>query len=163
MVSEEISPPHRGRVTHICVRILSIIGSDNVCWHAAFIWTNAGSSPVTPGGLQWILNQNTAIFVKNRRLFDLGLDVWTMLFYRILKYLNNVVSVDCLSLIGNRSSTDKMSIKPVKHTLAETFMESFLRKNLPFVIKDCSSTEVDQWPKVRQNENIFVSLKGPTG
>ena len=44
---------HRGRVTHICVSKLSIIGSDNglsPSRHQAIIWTNAGISLIRPSG-----------------------------------------------------------------------------------------------------------------
>ena len=43
--SEEFSLTHWGRVTHICVRKLTIIGSDNGLsprLHQVIIWTNAG-------------------------------------------------------------------------------------------------------------------------
>ena len=44
---------HRGRVTHICVSKLSIIGSDNglsPSRHQAIIWTNAGISLIRLSG-----------------------------------------------------------------------------------------------------------------
>ena len=44
---------HRGRVTHICVNKLTIIGSDNGLWpgrRQAIIWTNAGILLIVPLG-----------------------------------------------------------------------------------------------------------------
>ena len=44
---------HRGRVTHICVSKLAIIGSDNGLspgWRQAIIWTNAGILIIGPLG-----------------------------------------------------------------------------------------------------------------
>ena len=50
---------HWGRVTHICVGKLTIIGSDNGLspgWHQAIIWTNAGILLIGPLGTN--LNKN---------------------------------------------------------------------------------------------------------
>ena len=44
---------HRGRVTHICVNKLTIIGSDDSLspgWRQAIIWTNAGILLIGPLG-----------------------------------------------------------------------------------------------------------------
>ena len=58
---------HWGRVTHICVSKLTIIGSDNGLSpgrRQAIIWTNAGILLYTPWvKLQWN-NWNSCIFIK---------------------------------------------------------------------------------------------------
>ena len=61
--------PHWGRVTHICVSKLTIIGSDNGLApgrRQATIWTNAGILLIcTPRNkLQRNLNQNSCIFIQ---------------------------------------------------------------------------------------------------
>ena len=60
---------HWGRVTHICVSILTIIGSDNGLSpgrRQAIIWTNAKILLywTLRNKLQWNLNQNSNIFIK---------------------------------------------------------------------------------------------------
>ena len=60
---------HWGRVTHICVGKLTIIGSDNGLLpdrHQAIIWTNAGILLIGPLGKkhQWNLNRNSNIFIQ---------------------------------------------------------------------------------------------------
>ena len=53
---------HWGRVTHICVGKLTIIGSDNGLSpgrRQAIIWTNAGIG----NKLQWNFNRNSNIFI----------------------------------------------------------------------------------------------------
>ena len=64
-------PPltHWGRVTHICVGNLTIIGPDNGLspgWRQAIIWTNAGILLIGPHGnkLQWNRNRNSYIFIE---------------------------------------------------------------------------------------------------
>ena len=57
-----------GRVTHICVSNLTIIGSDNGLspgWRQAIIWTNAGILFIGPFGTnQWNFNRNSNIFIQ---------------------------------------------------------------------------------------------------
>ena len=58
-----------GRVTHICVRKLTIIGSDNGLspgQRQAIIGTNAGILLIEPleNKLQWNFNRNSYIFIK---------------------------------------------------------------------------------------------------
>ena len=61
---------HWGRVTHICISNLVIIGSDNGLspgWCQSIIWTNAGILLIELLGsnkLQWNLNQNSYIFIQ---------------------------------------------------------------------------------------------------
>ena len=60
---------HWGRVTHICVSKLTIIGSDNGLSpdrRQAIIWTNAGLLLIGPVGkkLQWNLKRNSNIFIE---------------------------------------------------------------------------------------------------
>ena len=60
---------HRGRVTHICIRKLAIIGSDNglsPVWCQAIIWTNLWNivNWTTGNKLQWSLVLNLYIFIK---------------------------------------------------------------------------------------------------
>ena len=55
---------HWGRVTHICVGKLTIIGSNNGLLperRQAIIWTNAGILLI---GLQWNINRNSNIFIE---------------------------------------------------------------------------------------------------
>ena len=58
---------HWGRVTHICVSNLTIIGSDNglsTGRRQAIIWTNAGILLILRNKLQWNLNRNSYIFIQ---------------------------------------------------------------------------------------------------
>ena len=59
---------HWGRVTHICVSKLTIIGSDNGLSPGllqAIIWTNAEILFIGPlEKLQWNLNQNSYVFIQ---------------------------------------------------------------------------------------------------
>ena len=60
---------HWGRVTHICVGTLTIIGSDNGLSperRLAIIWTNARILFIGPWGnkLQWNFNRNSNIFIE---------------------------------------------------------------------------------------------------
>ena len=67
LMASDKSLTHWGRVTHICVSNLAIIGSDNGLSPArcqAIIWTNAGISLIRPLGLQWNFNSNWSIFIQ---------------------------------------------------------------------------------------------------
>ena len=60
---------HWGRVTHICVDHIAIIGSDNGLWpgrRQAIIWTIIGILLIEPLGTkyQWIFHQNYNIFCQ---------------------------------------------------------------------------------------------------
>ena len=61
---------HWGRVLHICVSKLIIIGSDNgllPCWHQAIIWANAGILLISPLGTnssEILIEMHTASFKK---------------------------------------------------------------------------------------------------
>ena len=60
---------HWGRVTHICIGNLTIIGSDNGLSpgrRQAIIWTNAGILSIGPlrNKLQWNFNRNSNIFIQ---------------------------------------------------------------------------------------------------
>ena len=60
---------HWGRVTHICVSKLTIIGSDNGLLpgrHQAIIWINAGILLIVPLGTNFIsiLYRNSNIFIQ---------------------------------------------------------------------------------------------------
>ena len=62
---------HWGRVTHICVSDLTIIGSDNGLSpdrRQAIIWTNAGILSIGPlaqwNKAQWNINRNSYIFIQ---------------------------------------------------------------------------------------------------
>ena len=64
---------HWGRVTHICVGKLTVIGSDNGLdpgRRLAIIWTNAGILFIEPLGTNKsdILNQNWNIFIEENAL-----------------------------------------------------------------------------------------------
>ena len=65
--------PHWGRVTHICVGELTIIGSDNGLSpgrRQAIIWTNAGILLIWPHMKKfwWNCNQNWSIFIQENAL-----------------------------------------------------------------------------------------------
>ena len=82
---------HWGRVTHICISKLTIIGSDNGLspdWRQAIIWTNAGLLLIGPLGANFseiLIEILTLSFKKmrlkvssaKRRPFCLGLNVLT--------------------------------------------------------------------------------------
>ena len=62
-----------GRVTHICINELTIIGSDNGLSpgrRQAIIWNNDGLLLIEPLGtkLQWNFNQNSNIFIQENAL-----------------------------------------------------------------------------------------------
>ena len=68
-----VSLTHWGRVTHICVGKLTIIGSDNGLSpdrRQAIIWTNDGILLIGPLGtkLQWNFNRNSNIFIQENAL-----------------------------------------------------------------------------------------------
>ena len=79
---------HWGRVTHICVSNLTIIGSDNGLSpgrRQAIIWPNAGILLIVTWGtnLQWNFNRNINIYIQEKafktssakwRLFSIGLN-----------------------------------------------------------------------------------------
>ena len=84
-----ISFTHWGRVTHIYVSVLPIIGSDIQIWRQAIIWTNAGILLIRTLGTNFseILSKiHTFSFKKmylkmssgKRRQFCLGLHVLNM-------------------------------------------------------------------------------------
>ena len=68
-----VSLTHSGRVTHICVSKLTIIGSDNGLsprWHQAIIWTNAAILSIRPKGTYFseILIWNSEVFIQELAL-----------------------------------------------------------------------------------------------
>ena len=68
---------HWGRVTHICVSKLRIIGSDNGLSpgrRQAIIWTNAGILLIWPfrNKLQWNVNRNSYIFSDENAFEDVN-------------------------------------------------------------------------------------------
>ena len=99
-----------GRVTHICVRKLIIIGSDNGLspgQHQAIIWNNAGMMLIVPLGTNFseILIEIITISFKKMRLkvssakwrpFCLGLNVSTMALYQHRK---PIITMGCLFFI----------------------------------------------------------------
>ena len=69
---------HWGRVTHICVSKLTIVGSDNGLSpgrRQAIIRTNAGLLWIGTLGLQWNLKQNSYIFIQENAFENV---VWKM-------------------------------------------------------------------------------------
>ena len=117
---------HWGRVTHICVSELTIIGSDNGLSpgrHQAIIWNNAGLLLIEPLGTNFSeisIGVQTFSFKKMHlnmssakwRRFCLGLNV---LRYEVCNYLfviwtkvHNAFYIfpECLELIGVRWPTD---------------------------------------------------------
>ena len=100
-----------GRVTHICVSKLTIIGSDNEVlpdWRQAIIWTNAGISLITTrtNKLQWFFFKINSFSFKKIRLnssgkwrpFCLGLNV-------LISFTGNIScdSLDLEELISTKS------------------------------------------------------------
>ena len=73
---------HWGRVTHICVSKLTIIGSDNGLSpdrRQAIIWTNAGILLIRIVGLQWNLKQNSCIFIKKNAFENVVCEIASIL------------------------------------------------------------------------------------
>ena len=75
---------HWGRMTHICVSKLTIIGSDNGLSpgrRQAIIWTN-GILLIGPLGtkLQWNLKQNSHIFIHENAFQNIVCEMATILF-----------------------------------------------------------------------------------
>ena len=75
---------HRCRVTHICVRNLTIIGSDNGLspgQRQAIIWINAGILLIEPfwNNLQWNINHNSNIFIQENALENVICEMASML------------------------------------------------------------------------------------
>ena len=72
MYSEVNQLTHWGRVTHICVGKLTIIGPDNGLSpgrRQAIIWTYAGILLIRPRNkLQWKFNRNSNIFIQENAL-----------------------------------------------------------------------------------------------
>ena len=70
---------HWGRVTHICVGKLTIIGSDNGLLPGrcqAIIWNNAGILLIAPLGTnQWYHNRNSYIFILENAFENI---IWKM-------------------------------------------------------------------------------------
>ena len=130
---------HWGRVTHICVSKLTIIGSDNGLSpdrRQAIIWTNAGILLIGPLGVNFneiLIKINTFPFKKMHlkmasakwRLFLLGLNVLTsMLKLLTWAYLktSNLIKIKC------------EQASPFKNI--EWNMWRFLQKHINCVVKD---------------------------
>ena len=93
---------HWGRVTHICVSKLSIVGSDNGLpsgRRQAIIWTNAGILLIGPLGTKFneiLIEIHTFSFKKmllkvssaKRRTFCLGLNVLNAMYVRSYLHTN---------------------------------------------------------------------------
>ena len=71
---------HWGRVTHICVSKLTIIGSDNSLSpgrHQAIIWTNAGILLIGPLGANFSeISSETHIFSFKKKHFKMSSGNW---------------------------------------------------------------------------------------
>ena len=126
---------HRGRVTHICVSELTIIGSDNGLSpgrRQAIIWTNAGILLIGPLGTNFneiLIGIQTFSFKKmhlkmssaKRRPFCLGLNMLMRLILISLQFIcsklvvQNVLDVElmCPSFSVEKSVTIKPSCKNV--------------------------------------------------
>ena len=71
---------HWGRVTHICVSKLTIIGSDNGLLpgrHQAIIWTKAGIWSIEPLGTNF--NRNSNIFIQENAFESVVCEMAAML------------------------------------------------------------------------------------
>ena len=102
---------HWGRVTHICVSELTIIGSDNGLspgWCQAIIWTNAGILVIGPIGTnlsEIVIKIHTLSFKKKYlkmssakwRPFCLGLNVFNL--FNLWKVSYVVCIIICVALV----------------------------------------------------------------
>ena len=89
---------HRGRLTHICVSELIVIGSDNGLspgWRQAIIWTNAGN---IVNKLQWNFNWNSNIFFQENVFESVVCEMLAM-----LSRPQCVYSVGYLTVLMNRT------------------------------------------------------------
>ena len=70
IINSQINITHWGRVTHICVSKLTIIGSDNAlspCRHQDIIWTNAGIlliGPLSANSSEILIKIQNFLFTK---------------------------------------------------------------------------------------------------
>ena len=117
MDAPDVLLTHRGRVTHICVIKLIIIGSDNGLSpgrHQAIIWTNAGILLIGPLGTNFneiSIEIHTSSFKKMHlkmsgkcRPFCFGLNVviikWIWYVYSCLHFCFNIpIYVPCIFII----------------------------------------------------------------
>ena len=122
---------HWGRVTHICISKLTIIGSDNGLspgWRQAIIWTNAGILLIGPLGTNFNGTSNeihTFSFKKIHlklssgkwRPFCLGLNVSMFSYIQLKDYHSTHINI----LAPGRRDSDIKSVIS-KHMLQIKFM-----------------------------------------
>ena len=114
---------HWGRVTHICVSKLTIIGSDNglsPSRHQAIIWTNAGILLIRPSGTKFseVLIEIDVFSFKKMHLkmssakcrpFCLGLNVLSVVYgVCVLGYLK-LIPLDKMDAISQTIFSDAFS------------------------------------------------------
>ena len=150
---------HRGRVTHICVIKLTIIGSDNGLSpgrRQAIIWTNAGILLIRPLGTNFseiLIEIHTFSFKKMHlklssaklRPFCLGLDVLTWIngyFGKEWGDSSMMFASDIVTQLANRLTRDNKSLFTVRHIF-------FVYYTLYHVLN---------WDKPEANRHIWLSL-----
>ena len=128
---------HWGRVTHICVVKLTIIGSDNGLspgWRRAIIWTNAGILLIWPLGTNFseiFIGIQTFSFNKmhlkmssaKRRPFCLGL---------------NVLKCYCLQHCNNKKSTQLLKNTTDFTLIGELIWDYFTLNHMTAKTTECS-------------------------
>ena len=103
---------HCGRVTHICVSKLTIIGSDNGLSpgrRQAIIWTNAGILLIGPLGTNFSeISIDIQIFSFNKIHFKMSSGKWrpSYLGLNVLRCWCTSRSLTSVSLLMNRSSAE---------------------------------------------------------
>ena len=124
---------HWGRVTHICVSKITIIGSDNGLSpgrRQAIIWTNVGILLIGPlaNKLRWNFNRNSNIFIQENAFESVVCEMtatlsWPQCVNRLLKCANirdltQVTFLDSCDLFthtlqGCFSATGSLTIAPL--------------------------------------------------
>ena len=100
-------PTHWGRVTHICVGNLTIIGPDNGLSpgrRQAITWTNAGILLIGPLGTNWKFNRNSNIFIHENAIESVVCEMAAILSWPVLIWSNWVIMAKicwkCTQAIG---------------------------------------------------------------
>ena len=175
VLADCVALTHWGRVTHICVSKLSIIGSDNGLSpgrRQPIIWTNAGILLIRTLGINFseILSEIHAFSFKKmhlkmssakRRPFCLGLNVligqsfaWLSLCIYIkwlMKYIHRTIVLSCLA------SASEMASGPRTNRVNWTiFITSNIRctrpQNLNVFVSSCSCICAIYWSQVLSRE-----------
>ena len=125
-ISNIYSLRHWGRVAHICVGILSIIGLDNGLSpgrRQPIIWTNTGKLLMGSLGkkLQWNFNQNSYIFIIRNAFENI---VWKMA----------AILSQCLNVLRSRTHTSWMTICLEQRLLCGEWGTGWLKDFTPCIL-----------------------------